>query len=200
MAVGIFRNRGKINSVMNLVRSSILLLSFFVVACVAAPQHQQHQAQQHKTYRPVSYMPQMGKADMVLVKKSESKLYLMRKGRPIKSYKVAFGANPIGHKLQEGDHKTPEGRYILDYKNQQSKFYKSINISYPNEQDIAEARARGVDPGDDIVIHGYPNELYGYTGPIYPQNWTQGCIGVKNHEMDEIWAMVEVDTPIEIHP
>ena len=200
MAIGIFRNRGKIVAVMicfkNFLTLSCLLL---VTACVSTPRQQQST----QTYNPpirYSYTPQLGKADMVLVKKSESKMYLMKRGKPLKSYNVAFGSNPIGHKKQEGDQRTPEGRYLLDYKNQRSKFYKSINISYPNEKDIANARARGVDPGDDIVIHGYPNELYGYSGPVYPKNWTQGCIGVKNHEMDEIWALVEVDTPIEIHP
>ena len=198
MAVGIFRNRGKIVFVMICFKKFLtLFVLLFLTGCVAAPQ------QRTQTYSPApsySYTPQLGRADLVLVKKSESKLYLMKNGRPLKSYKVAFGGNPVGHKKQEGDQKTPEGRYMLNYKNTRSKFYKSINIDYPNEHDIAQANARGVSPGDDIVIHGYPNELGSYSGPVYPKNWTQGCIGVKNHEMDEIWAMVEVDTPIEIHP
>ena len=140
------------------------------------------------------------KADYVLVKKSENKMYLLQDEEVLRSYHIALGGNPVGHKVKEGDHRTPEGVYTLNYKNTKSKFYKSINIDYPNDDDIRQARLRGVDPGDDIVIHGYPNELGNYSGPVKPKNWTQGCIGVKNHEMDEIWQLVEVDTPIEILP
>jgi len=96
--------------------------------------------------------------------------------------------------------RTPEGRYMIDFKNYNSKFYKSLNISYPNEQDLARAAARGVSAGDDIVIHGMPNEIGNYTGEIKPRNWTQGCIALKNHEMDELFYFIEVDTPIEIRP
>lgn len=140
------------------------------------------------------------KADMVLVKKDQNKMYLFQRGEILASYDVGFGQNSRGHKIQEGDHRTPEGRYKLTYKNLQSKFYKSIKIDYPNENDIARAQARGVDPGGDIVIHGMPNEVGNYTGPITPKNWTQGCIAVRNHEMDEIWRLVGIDTPIEIRP
>lgn len=138
--------------------------------------------------------------DKVVVKKSENKMMLVKKGEAIRTYHIALGGNPVGHKVQEGDHRTPEGRYMLNYKNSKSKFYKSINIDYPNEKDIARAKRRGVDPGDDIVIHGLPNELGNHQGPIEPLNWTEGCIGVRNHEMDEIWQLVELDTPIEILP
>ncbi len=138
--------------------------------------------------------------DKVVVKKSENKMFLVKKGKAIRTYDIALGGNPVGHKVQEGDQRTPEGRYLLNYKNTKSKFYKSINIDYPNDWDIARARARGIDPGDDIVIHGLPNELGNVRGPIEPLNWTDGCIAVRNHEMDEIWRLVEVDTPIEIIP
>ncbi|HPF78206.1 MAG TPA: L,D-transpeptidase family protein [Alphaproteobacteria bacterium] len=140
------------------------------------------------------------KADLVVVKKSKNKMYLMQDDKVLRSYNIALGGNPVGHKVQEGDQRTPEGVYMLNYKNTKSKFYKSINIDYPNEQDIARAKLRGVDPGDDIVIHGLPNELGDIRGPIEPLNWTNGCIGVRNYEMDEIWQLVEVDTPIEILP
>lgn len=138
--------------------------------------------------------------DKVVVKKSENKMMLIKKGKPIRTYNIALGGNPVGHKVQEGDQRTPEGVYTLNYKNTKSKFYKSINIDYPNEWDIARAKRRGVDPGDDIVIHGLPNELGNHLGPIQPKNWTEGCIAVRNHEMDEIWQLVELDTPIEIRP
>lgn len=145
--------------------------------------------------------PQSDRAvDKIVVKKSSNKMMLYKDNKLIRVYHVALGGNPIGHKQQEGDQRTPEGRYMLNYKNTKSKFYKSINIDYPNKRDIDRATARGVDPGDDIVIHGLPNELGSYTGRLEPMNWTEGCIGVRNHEMDEIWQLVEVDTPIYIYP
>lgn len=140
------------------------------------------------------------KADIVLVDKSQNRMYLFQRSQVIASYDISLGQNPIGHKVQEGDHRTPEGRYSLTYKNANSKFYKSIRINYPNENDIARAEARGVTPGGDIVIHGMPNEVGDYRGPIKPKNWTQGCIAVRNHEMDEIWKLVDSGTPIEIRP
>jgi murein L,D-transpeptidase YafK len=96
-------------------------------------------------------------ADFVLVVKNESRLYLIHEGQKFASFKVAFGANPEGHKLQQGDERTPEGRYTLDYKNSNSSFYKSIHISYPNAKDRENARKRGVDPGGEIMIHGQRN-------------------------------------------
>ena len=139
-------------------------------------------------------------ADFVLVDKSQSRMYLFQRSQMLRSYDVAFGRNPVGHKMQEGDHRTPEGRYMLTYKNLQSSFYKSIRIDYPNERDKTNAAARGVSPGGDIVIHGMPNEVGDYRGPIKPKNWTQGCIAVRNYEMDEIWNLVPSNTPIEIRP
>lgn len=142
------------------------------------------------------------RADLVLVEKSRNKMYLIDDGEVLKEYNISLGRNPIGDKVQRGDMRTPEGRYLLDYKNDQSKFYRSLNISYPNDYDIAEATARGVDPGDDIVIHGLPNGVRDsdIKGELYPLNWTEGCIAVRNHEMDEIWQLVELNTPIEIRP
>lgn len=140
------------------------------------------------------------RADFVLVDKSTNKMYLFQRSEVLKAYDVGFGQNPIGHKVQEGDSRTPEGRYMLTFKNPQSKFYKSIRINYPNQQDIDNALALGVKPGGDIVIHGMPNEVGNYNGPISPKNWTMGCIAVRNHEMDEIWRLIEPNTPIEIRP
>ena len=96
-------------------------------------------------------------ADLVLVEKSKSRLYLMQEGEAFASFHVAFGSNPKGHKQEQGDGRTPEGRYTLDYKNAGSSYYKSIHISYPNAEDRKEARKRGVDPGGDIMIHGQKN-------------------------------------------
>ena len=140
------------------------------------------------------------KADLVVVYKSDSKLLLKQGGNTIRTYKVAFGGNPKGHKQKEGDERTPEGRYVLDFKKSDSSYYKSIHISYPNEQDKANARKLGVSPGGDIMIHGQRNG-FGWLGFIIQWfDWTDGCIAVKNSEMDEIWRMVDPGTPIEIIP
>lgn len=140
------------------------------------------------------------KADMVLVVKSESKLYLLKKEKILSEYCAAFGANPKGHKEQAGDEKTPEGTYILDYKNNMSSFYKSIHISYPNEKDKQRAEASGVNPGGLIMIHGQKNGFAWLSWIIQRFNWTDGCIAVSNSAMDEIWEAVNVGTPIEIKP
>lgn len=140
------------------------------------------------------------KADMVLVTKSDSKLYLKKNGTISKEYHVAFGANPEGHKIQEGDERTPEGKYILDYKKSDSAFYKSIHISYPNDSDKKRAKEAGVNPGGFIMIHGQKNGLGWLSWITQRFNWTDGCIAVSNSAMDEIWNSVNTGTPIEIKP
>lgn len=140
------------------------------------------------------------KADSVLVEKGEGRLYLMKQGKPYRSFSVTFGASPRGHKRQAGDERTPEGHYLLDYKNAQSNYYKSIHISYPNAADRAAARQRGVDPGGDIMIHGQPNG-WGWAAPILQFFlWTDGCIALSDQDMTEVWHAVDPGTPIEIRP
>ena len=138
------------------------------------------------------------KVDLVLVDKSEKKMYLLSNGKVLKEYHVVFGSNPTGHKMQEGDERTPEGRYILDYKNPNSSYYKSIHISYPNKEDKARAKKRGVNPGGMIMIHGQKNGFAWLSWLMQRFNWTDGCIAARNSDMDEIWRLVRVGTPIEI--
>ena len=140
------------------------------------------------------------KADAVLVIKSKNRLYLMNKGERIASFQVTFGQNPKGHKIKRGDERTPEGHYLLDYKNPNSKFHKSIHISYPNAIDRANAKHLGVSPGGDIMIHGQTNG-WGWASPIlqfFP--WTDGCIALSNMGMDQVWEAVDPGTSIEIRP
>jgi murein L,D-transpeptidase YafK len=139
-------------------------------------------------------------ADEVVVVKSESRLYLKKDGTVLKSYRAVFGANPKGHKQQEGDERTPEGKYILDYKKEDSSFYKSIHISYPNETDINRAASLNVKPGGQIMIHGQKNGLGWLSWITQRFNWTDGCVAVSNKAMDEIWDAVDIGTPIEIKP
>lgn len=136
--------------------------------------------------------------DKVFVDKSARTLQLLSDDKVIKSYHIALGGNPIGHKQQQGDQRTPVGSYTLDYKNEKSKFYRSIHVSYPNTTDKARAKSRGVSAGGDIMIHGQKNG-FGALGLLNQQrDWTEGCIAVTNDEMDEIMAAVKVGTPIEI--
>jgi len=140
------------------------------------------------------------KADCVLVKKHEKRLYLMKNEKPFRIYRVAFGPNSKGPKIKEGDKRTPEGKYTLDYKNFDSDFYKSIHISYPNDQDIKRAEEMGTAPGGDIMIHGQKNGVKNFESIHRYVDWTDGCIAVTNAEMDEIWMSVDVGTPIIIEP
>jgi murein L,D-transpeptidase YafK len=139
-------------------------------------------------------------ADRVVVAKAEKTLYLLKDGVRFKAFPIALGPKPRGHKLKEGDERTPEGSYILDFKNEESDFYKSIHISYPNQQDVQRAAASGVDPGGFIMIHGIPNQATLPVALIQTFNWTDGCIAVTNPHMDEIWLAVEPGTPIDILP
>jgi murein L,D-transpeptidase YafK len=136
----------------------------------------------------------------VLVVKSERKLYLLKAGRILRTFNVALGLVPIGPKQRSGDFRTPEGRYILETRNVDSDYFLSIKVSYPSEQDRARARAEGVDPGGQIMIHGLPNEprydLKHYQG----SDWTDGCIAVSNSDMVDIWLMTRESIPIEIRP
>lgn len=140
------------------------------------------------------------KADSVLVDKSERRLYLMRDGQPYRSWRVSLGGNPNGHKQREGDLRTPEGHYHLDWRNPGSCCYRSLHVSYPDARDLAAARERGDDPGGLIMIHGQVNGR-GWLGWLMQYvDHTRGCIAVRNIPMEVIWRAVDDGTPIEIRP
>lgn len=143
--------------------------------------------------------------DKVEVYKSKRRMDLLENGKVIRSYPIRLGFTPKGHKTTEGDGKTPEGKYTLDWRNPNSQFYKSLHISYPNKADTSQAQARGVSAGGDIMIHGTAKKTTGSEGqPFYnylPKgDWTFGCVSVTNKNMDEIWNNVKNGTPIEIFP
>ena len=140
------------------------------------------------------------KADRVVVLKSQRRLVLLHDDRVLKIYRVALGRYPKGHKTKSGDARTPEGSYTLDHRIDDSAFYKAIHISYPNRSDRARARFMGVPPGGRIMIHGLPKKWSAGDLGHPDLDWTQGCIAVTNREIDEIWALVEDGTPIDIHP
>lgn len=136
--------------------------------------------------------------DLVSVDKSKRRMFLMEGGVVIKEYRIALGANPKGHKQQEGDNRTPEGKYTLDYIIHDSAFYRSVHISYPDAIDTLEAGRLGVDPGGDIKIHGLKNDETQEPNYIQSFDWTNGCIAITNAEMDEFIELVPMGTPITI--
>lgn len=135
-------------------------------------------------------------ADQVVVDKSDRRLDLLANGKVVASFPIALGRDPLGPKEREGDGRTPEGSYVLDWRNPGSRFHLSIHVSYPNAEDTARAQTAGVDPGGDIMIHGHG---FGWPG-LLPFDWTEGCIAVADSDMDVIWASVPDGTPIEIRP
>ncbi len=142
----------------------------------------------------------IGKADKILVEKSKRKLYLLRRDTIIATYSISLGEHPKGHKTQEGDEKTPEGKYTIDYRNSKSSYHLSLHISYPNQVDKDQAAKRGVSPGGDIMIHGLPKKWAKLGKGHLLHNWTDGCIAVTNEEIDEIWKAVDNGIVIEIRP
>ena len=139
-------------------------------------------------------------ADRVVVVKSTHTLTLFLHGRVLKSYKVALGRGPASPKVHQGDHKTPEGDYILDQKNAHSRFHLALHVSYPNAADRQRAQKEGQDPGGAIMVHGVARG-FGWFGSLEHQiDWTDGCIAVSNPEIEEIWRFVPFGTPIEIKP
>lgn len=138
--------------------------------------------------------------DELVVTKSARKLELLRRGRPLRTYRVALGLNPRGHKEREGDFRTPEGEYLIYRRNPESEFFLSLGISYPNADDLRRARRNGWDPGGAIMIHGWPNVLKRPADYYRSADWTNGCIALTNEEMLEVWLLTRPDTPIAIRP
>jgi len=140
------------------------------------------------------------KADSVLILKKDHLLELLAGGKAIRTYKVALGQGGLAAKQQEGDARTPEGRYIIDARNADSHYHRALHVSYPNAEDRKRAAKLGVAPGGAIMIHGLPNGK-GWVGAGHRlYDWTLGCIAVTDEEIDEIWELVPVGTPVEIRP
>jgi len=141
-----------------------------------------------------------GPADKILIEKKERRLTLFSKGEVLKTYKIALGGNPNGPKERQGDNKTPEGTYIIDSRNKDSRYHLSLHISYPNEKDKKRAKELVVSPGGDIMIHGIKNS-FSWVGDFHKEvDWTKGCIAVTDEEIEEIEKLVPNGTIVEIRP
>jgi murein L,D-transpeptidase YafK len=142
----------------------------------------------------------MQKADSILILKKDHVLELLSRGKVIRTYKVALGQGGLAPKQREGDARTPEGHYVIDTRNEASHYHRALHVCYPNAEDRKRAATAGVAPGGAIMIHGLPNgmEKIGAAHRLY--DWTLGCIAVTDDEIDEIWKLVAVGTPVEIRP
>jgi murein L,D-transpeptidase YafK len=144
--------------------------------------------------------PASARATLIVVEKSARRMTLLHNDQVIATYPVALGGAPTGPKQEEGDGRTPEGRYAIDFKNTRSHFHLALRISYPSAADRASAQSRGVAPGGDVMIHGLPNGL-GWFGRLHLwRDWTDGCVAVTDRQMDEIWPLVPEGTAVEIRP
>jgi murein L,D-transpeptidase YafK len=138
--------------------------------------------------------------DSIVVEKAAHRLTLYAHGIPVRRYQVALGSSPVGDKVRAGDGRTPEGVYHIDYRNPESKYHRSLHISYPDAAHRSRSAAEGVAPGGDIMIHGLPPRFASYGRDHLQWDWTNGCIALTDQEMDEIWAAVPTGAPIEIKP
>jgi tetratricopeptide (TPR) repeat protein len=139
-------------------------------------------------------------ADKILIEKKERRLTLLSKGKVLKTYKIALGGNPDGPKERQGDNKTPEGTYVIDSRNKDSRYHLSLHISYPNEKDKKRAKELGVSTGGDIMIHGIKNG-FSWVGDLHTEiDWTKGCIAVTDEEIEEIDKLAPNGTIVEIRP
>lgn len=177
-----------------------LILAALIVALPSAWVYTKAMARLAPGDPPVMAAP-AEQADLIRVDKADRKMELWQGERLLRSYAIVLGAAADdGHKRREGDERTPEGRYVIDWRNPRSSAYLSLHISYPDASDRAAAHAAGQDPGGNIMIHGLSNG-WGWLAPLHRlRDWTDGCIGVTNAEMHEIWALVPDGTPIEIRP
>jgi murein L,D-transpeptidase YafK len=146
------------------------------------------------------HSPPLKKADSILILKKDHVLELLAGGRVIRTYKVALGQGGLAPKERQGDGRTPEGQYTIDGKNAASHYHKALHVSYPNAADRKRAAKLGVSPGGDIMIHGLPDGK-GWVGARHRlYDWTLGCIAVTDEEIDEVFELVPVGTPVEIRP
>lgn len=145
-------------------------------------------------------LPRDAVADRVVVEKSARRLTLMRNGNALKTYRVALGRAPIGAKEYEGDQRTPEGIYSIDFHKPDSDYHLALHVSYPEQRDIDRASAQGLSAGSDIMIHGLPNGR-SWIGRFHRRSdWTAGCVAVADFEIEEIYRAVPDGTSIEFRP
>lgn len=140
------------------------------------------------------------RADTILIVKHERKLYLLRDNSPLRSYRIALGLSPTGAKEHEWDFRTPEGSYIVDFRQEHSHYFKALHISYPSTTDLKRAAAQHQRVGGDIFIHGEPNQPTKPVSYYKTRDWTNGCIALSDEDLQDLWHLTAGQTRVEIVP
>jgi murein L,D-transpeptidase YafK len=175
----------------HMIRSIGICILIVLIPAVALPS---------KTGSTKQPLPMKAAVDKILIEKNKRRLTLLKNNTPVKSYEISLGVKPNGKKTEEGDGRTPEGVYTIDRKNLKSRYHRALHISYPNSEDEAQSKARGVSPGGDIMIHGLPNGEESYEFYQTKKDWTAGCIAVNNADIEEIFRLVPNGITVEILP
>lgn len=190
----------------NIIFFSLIILSIFFSYSFTQKPRVQHLARNQETHsgQNAKQTEQINlkdyKIDQIFVEKSKRLLHLKSAGKLIKSYSISLGDAPKGPKIEQGDERTPEGFYIIDWRNPKSSYHLSLHVSYPKVWQKAHARIRGVNPGGDIMIHGLPKGQESWGKAHLFVDWTDGCIALTNEEIEEIWKAVPNGTEIFIAP
>jgi murein L,D-transpeptidase YafK len=140
------------------------------------------------------------RADTILIVKHERKLYLLRDNSPLRSYRIALGLTPTGAKERQWDFRTPEGSYIIDFRQQHSHYYKALHISYPSPADLRRSTALHSPVGGNIFIHGEPNQPTKPESYYKTRDWTNGCIALSDEDLQDVWDLTSGQTRVEIVP
>jgi murein L,D-transpeptidase YafK len=140
------------------------------------------------------------RADTILIVKHERRLYLLHENRPLRSYRIALGLSPTGAKEREWDFRTPEGSYVIDFRQEHSHYFKALHISYPSPADLRRSSALHQPAGGNIFIHGEPNRLTKPVSYYKTRDWTNGCIALSDEDLQDVWDLTAVPTRVEIVP
>jgi murein L,D-transpeptidase YafK len=149
---------------------------------------------------PAQSFPPALRADTILIVKHERKLYLLHDNYPLRSYRIALGLSPTGAKEHQWDFRTPEGRYVIDFRLEHSHYFKALHISYPSPADLKRSSALHLPAGGDIFIHGEPNRLTKPISYYKTRDWTNGCIALSDEDLQDVWDLTADHTPVEIVP
>jgi murein L,D-transpeptidase YafK len=145
-------------------------------------------------------IPAAPRADTILIVKHERKLYLLRDNHPLRSYRIALGLSPTGAKEREWDFRTPEGSYIIDFRQEHSNYFKALHISYPSPADLKRSSALHLPAGGNIFIHGEPNRPTKPVSYYKTRDWTNGCIALSDEDLQDLWDLTAGQTHVEIVP
>jgi murein L,D-transpeptidase YafK len=141
-----------------------------------------------------------GPVDSIYIDKSDHWMTVYRGGRIVREFRVSLGRGGLAPKQRRGDHRVPEGAYLIAGHNPRSGYHLSLRIGYPTVEQIAAAQAIGTEAGGDIMIHGLPNGDGDVGSRQQRIDWTDGCIALTDPEIDWLYRAVPDGTPVRIVP